>query len=140
MVFKDRFIEDPSESGRSAVEVIKTAVKEILPLATLFDHSRCFAFISSSVTWIGVLADIMATAHQVNQFFLVGGERSNSGGTFSVRLESVQRTNARFHQMISTVSNRKYFRACWDRTLRIDSIRSQTTPTRELSVPVQAIR
>ncbi len=60
-------MEDPPEAGRSAAEVLERAAREILPIAARNDHPRFFAFIPSSPTWPGVLADFMTAGHQVNQ-------------------------------------------------------------------------
>ena len=64
---EDQLMEEPPEQGRPATEVIEKAAKEILPLAARNDHPRFFAFMPSSPTWPGVLADFMVSAHQVNQ-------------------------------------------------------------------------
>ncbi len=62
-----QLLEDPPEDGRPPVEVIEQAAREILPIAMRLDHPRCFAFIPSSPTWPGVLADFMAAGYNVNQ-------------------------------------------------------------------------
>ena len=59
--------EDPPESGRPAAEVVERAAREILPVAGRVDHPRFFAFVPSSPTWPGVLADFMAAGHNVFQ-------------------------------------------------------------------------
>ena len=59
--------EDPPEEGRPAAEVIERVAREVLPFATRMDHPRCFAFIPSSPTWPGVLADFMAAGYNLNQ-------------------------------------------------------------------------
>ena len=64
---EDRLMEDPPEEGRPAEEVLERAAREILPLAARIDHPRSFAFIPSSPTWPGVLADFMAAGYHVNQ-------------------------------------------------------------------------
>lgn len=64
---EDRLMEDPPEEGRPAEQIIEKAAKDILPLGARNDHPRFFAFIPSSPTWPGVLADFMVSAHQVNQ-------------------------------------------------------------------------
>ena len=63
----DQLVEDPPEHGRPAVEVLERAARQILPVAARNDHPRFFAFIPSSPTWPGVLADFMVAGHQVNQ-------------------------------------------------------------------------
>ena len=64
---RGRLMEDPPEDGRPAVEVIEQAAREILPVAARLDHPRCFAFVPSSPTWPGVLADFMAAGYNINQ-------------------------------------------------------------------------
>ena len=63
----DQLAEDPPEHGRSAAEVLERAARQILPVAARNDHPRFFAFIPSSPTWPGVLADFMVAGYQVNQ-------------------------------------------------------------------------
>ena len=46
--------------------MIERAAREILPLATRLDHPRSFAFVPSSPTWPGVLADFMAAGYNIN--------------------------------------------------------------------------
>ena len=59
--------EDPPETGRPPAEVIERVAREVLPFATRLDHPRCFAFIPSSPTWPGILADFMAAGFNINQ-------------------------------------------------------------------------
>jgi len=59
-------LKDPPEAGRSPEEVIEQVAREILPIAMRLDHPRCFAFIPSSPTWPGVLADFRAAGYNVN--------------------------------------------------------------------------
>ena len=66
-VLADQLVEDPPEHGRPAVEVLERAARQILPVAARNDHPRFFAFIPSSPTWPGVLADFMVAGYQVNQ-------------------------------------------------------------------------
>ena len=61
-----QLMKDPPESGRPAVEVIEQVVRKILPVAMRLDHPRCFAFIPTSPTWPGVLADFMTAGYNVN--------------------------------------------------------------------------
>ena len=56
----------PPEDGRSPAGVIEQVAREILPVAMRLDHPRCFAFIPSSPTWPGVLADFMAAGYNIN--------------------------------------------------------------------------
>jgi aromatic-L-amino-acid decarboxylase len=59
--------EEPPEEGRSAEAVIERAARQILPVAGRVDHPRFFAFVPSSPTWPGVLADFMAAGHNIFQ-------------------------------------------------------------------------
>ena len=59
--------ENPPEDGRPASDVIEQVAREVLPFAMRLDHPRCFAFIPSSPTWPGVLADFMAAGYNLNQ-------------------------------------------------------------------------
>ena len=59
--------EDPPEEGRTAEDVIRRAVKDILPVAGRVDHPRFFAFVPSSPTWPGVLADLLCAGHNTFQ-------------------------------------------------------------------------
>ena len=59
-------MESPSEDGRPAEEVLERAAREVLPVAARLDHPRCFAYIPSSPTWPGVLADFMSAGYNIN--------------------------------------------------------------------------
>lgn len=59
-------LESPPEDGRPAEEVLQRAVDDILPMTTRLDHPRCFGFVPSEPTWPGVIADFLASAHNVN--------------------------------------------------------------------------
>lgn len=63
---ESRLLEDPPEIGRPALEVIERALKDVLPYAMRLDHPRSFAFVPSSPTWPGVLADFIAAAYNTN--------------------------------------------------------------------------
>lgn len=63
---EEQFMKDAPENGRSATEVLEQAAREILPVATRLSHPRTFAFIPSSPTWPGVLADFMAAGYNIN--------------------------------------------------------------------------
>ena len=63
---QDRLLEDPPEEGRPASEVIERVAREVLPFATRLDHPRCFAFVPSSPTWPGILADFIAAGYNFN--------------------------------------------------------------------------
>jgi glutamate/tyrosine decarboxylase-like PLP-dependent enzyme len=61
------------EEGRAANEVLEFAAREILPMASRVDHPRYFAFVPSSPTWPGVLADYLASGHNTFQGTWLGG-------------------------------------------------------------------
>ena len=63
---EEQLLRGPPEEGRSPVDVIEWALRDILPYATRLDHPRCFAFVPSSPTWPGVLADFIASAYNIN--------------------------------------------------------------------------
>ncbi len=63
---QEQLLENPPEEGRPPEEVIEWVLRDILPYATRLDHPRCFAFVPSSPTWPGVLADFMAAAYNIN--------------------------------------------------------------------------
>ena len=62
-----QLMEDPPEEGRPAEGVLERAARDILPLSFRADHPRSFAFIPSSPTWPGVLADFMVAGYNINQ-------------------------------------------------------------------------
>jgi aromatic-L-amino-acid decarboxylase len=59
--------EPPPEEGRIPEEVLERAARDILPVAGRVDHPKFFAFVPSSPTWPGVLADFMAAGHNIFQ-------------------------------------------------------------------------
>ncbi len=59
--------EDPPEEGRPAEEVLERAARDVLPVAGRVDHPRFFAFVPSSPTWPGVLAEYLAAGHNIFQ-------------------------------------------------------------------------
>ena len=59
--------EAPPEEGCPPEAVIQRAAREILPVAGRVDHPRFFAFVPSSPTWPGVLADFMAAGYNIFQ-------------------------------------------------------------------------
>ncbi|MDA0329711.1 MAG: aminotransferase class V-fold PLP-dependent enzyme [Gemmatimonadetes bacterium] len=59
--------EPPPEEGRNPEDVLRRAAAEILPIAGRVDHPKFFAFVPSSATWPGVLADYMAAGHNIFQ-------------------------------------------------------------------------
>jgi glutamate/tyrosine decarboxylase-like PLP-dependent enzyme len=69
------------EEGRPALEVLERAVREILPVASQTDHPRFFAFVPSSATWPGVLADFLCAGHNTFQ-----GTWLSAGGPSQVEL------------------------------------------------------
>ena len=62
-----QLMEAPPEDGRPAVEVLERAARDILPFSLRLDHPRSLAFVSTSPTWPGVLADFMAAGYTINQ-------------------------------------------------------------------------
>ncbi len=63
---EDSLLEDPPEDGQPAGDVLRRAEREVLRFATRLDHPRCFAFVPSSPTWPGVLADFLAAGYNIN--------------------------------------------------------------------------
>ena len=59
-------LEDPPEDGQPAGDVLRRAEREVLRFATRLDHPRCFAFVPSSPTWPGILADFLAAGYNIN--------------------------------------------------------------------------
>ncbi|MDE2972163.1 MAG: pyridoxal-dependent decarboxylase, partial [Acidobacteriota bacterium] len=59
-------LEEPPEDGQPAADVLRRAEREVLRFATRLDHPRCFAFVPSSPTWPGVLADFLAAGYNIN--------------------------------------------------------------------------
>ncbi len=59
--------EEAPEEGRPPEDVVRRAVEQILPIAGRVDHPRFFAFVPSSPTWPGILADYLAAGHNVFQ-------------------------------------------------------------------------
>ncbi|MDZ7781036.1 MAG: aminotransferase class I/II-fold pyridoxal phosphate-dependent enzyme [Gemmatimonadota bacterium] len=55
------------EAGTSCEEVVERVFRDVLPYAARVDHPRFFAFVPSSGTWPGVLADFMSAGHNVFQ-------------------------------------------------------------------------
>ena len=58
--------EEPPENGQPALDVLERAVQKILPTTARLGHPRSFAFVPSSPTWPGVLADFLASGYNVN--------------------------------------------------------------------------
>jgi glutamate/tyrosine decarboxylase-like PLP-dependent enzyme len=73
--------EDAPEEGHPPLEVMERAVRDVLPVAARVDHPRFFAFVPSSPTWPGVLADYIAAGFNTFQGTWLG-----SGGPSQVEL------------------------------------------------------
>ena len=65
-VLEATLLKDPPEDGRSGHEVLEQVTREILPVAARHQHPRFFAFVPSSITWPGVLADFLASGYNIN--------------------------------------------------------------------------
>jgi len=61
------------ERGRSAGEVLDFAAREILTSASRVDHPRYLAFVPSSTTWPGVLADFLSSGYNIFAGTWLGG-------------------------------------------------------------------
>jgi len=55
------------ERGRPAAEVMERAIRDVLPVAARVDHPRFFAFVPSTPTWPGVVADFLAAGFNTFQ-------------------------------------------------------------------------
>lgn len=73
--------EPAPEQGRDLSQVLERAARDVLPVAARVDHPRFFAFVPSSPTWAGVLADFMAAGFNTFQGTWLG-----SGGPSQVEL------------------------------------------------------
>ncbi|MCG6957681.1 MAG: aminotransferase class I/II-fold pyridoxal phosphate-dependent enzyme [Gemmatimonadetes bacterium] len=73
--------EPPPEEGRPPLEVMRRAVRDVLPVAARVDHPRFFAFVPSCPTWPGVLADYLASGFNIFQGTWLG-----SGGPSQLEL------------------------------------------------------
>jgi glutamate/tyrosine decarboxylase-like PLP-dependent enzyme len=73
--------EPPPEQGRDALAVLERAVRDVLPVAARVDHPRFFAFVPSSPTWPGVIADYLAAGFNTFQGTWLG-----SGGPSALEL------------------------------------------------------
>ena len=62
-----RLREDAPEEGRPAGEVLDRALRDVLPVAARVDHPRFFAFVPSSPTWPGVVADFLGAGFNTFQ-------------------------------------------------------------------------
>ena len=63
---EDRLSKDAPEDGTPAMEVLEQVARDILPIAARHAHPRFFAFIPSSPTWPGILAEFMAAGYNIN--------------------------------------------------------------------------
>ncbi len=61
-----QLLEEPPEEGRAPAEVIERVSREVLPYAARHDHPRFLAFVPSSPTWPGILADFIAAGYNFN--------------------------------------------------------------------------
>ncbi len=59
--------EAPPAQGQPALEVLERAASQVLPVAARVDHPRFFAFVPSSPTWPGVLADFLSAGFNTFQ-------------------------------------------------------------------------
>jgi aromatic-L-amino-acid decarboxylase len=59
--------EPPPEDGQDPVAVLERATRDVLPIAARVDHPSFFAFVPSSPTWPGVIADYLAAGYNVFQ-------------------------------------------------------------------------
>ncbi len=73
--------EPPPEEGADAIEVMERVVADVLPVAARVDHPRFFAFVPSSPTWPGVIADYLAAGYNIFQGTWLG-----SGGPSALEL------------------------------------------------------
>ncbi len=74
----------PPEEGRPPEEVLDRAVRDVLPFAARVDHPRFFAFVPSSATWPGVLADFLGSGFNIFQGTWLG-----SSGPSTVELSVI---------------------------------------------------
>ena len=63
---EDRLLENPPENGKPASEVMERVAQDVLPFSARLDHPRCFAFVPSSTTWPGVLAEFISAGYNFN--------------------------------------------------------------------------
>jgi glutamate/tyrosine decarboxylase-like PLP-dependent enzyme len=59
--------EPPPEQGRPLSRVMHRAADDVLSIAGRVDHPRFFAFVPSSPTWPGILADFMSAGFNIFQ-------------------------------------------------------------------------
>jgi aromatic-L-amino-acid decarboxylase len=73
--------EPPPEKGKDPAAVLERVVRDVLPVAARVDHPRFFAFVPSTPTWPGVLADFLGAGFNTFQGTWLG-----SGGPSQVEL------------------------------------------------------
>ena len=73
--------ESAPEHGRPATEVMERALRDVLPVAARVDHPRFFAFVPSTPTWPGVVADFLTAGFNTFQGTWLG-----SGGPSQLEL------------------------------------------------------
>jgi len=69
------------DQGLPARAVLERAVRDVLPVAARVDHPRFFAFVPSSPTWPGVIADFLCSGFNIFQGTWLG-----SGGPSQMEL------------------------------------------------------
>ncbi|GMV03878.1 MAG: L-2,4-diaminobutyrate decarboxylase [Gemmatimonadota bacterium] len=78
----EEILREPApEEGRPALEVLERALRDVLPTAARVDHPRFFAFVPSSPTWPGVVADLLGAGFNTFQGTWLG-----SGGPSQLEL------------------------------------------------------
>lgn len=73
--------EPAPEQGHPAAEVMGRALRDVLPVAARVDHPRFFAFVPSTPTWPGVVADFLTAGFNTFQGTWLG-----SGGPSQLEL------------------------------------------------------
>ena len=74
----------PPEDGAPIDELIHELVDGVLPLATVNDHPRFFAFIPGSPTWASILGSFLSTGYNIFQ-----GTWLDSAGPSRIELEVI---------------------------------------------------
>ena len=64
-----RLREDPPEQGQPFTDVLAQVAKDVVPFGMRADHPRNLAYVPSSGTWPGALADFIASAANLNPIF-----------------------------------------------------------------------
>jgi glutamate/tyrosine decarboxylase-like PLP-dependent enzyme len=82
----EKLLREPApEHGQDALAVLERAVRDVLPVAARVDHPRFLAFVPSSPTWPGVIADYLAAGFNTFQGTWLG-----SGGPSQVELVVIE--------------------------------------------------